>query len=157
MLSGHHRPDQGILGRPVATDAADMWALPLNYPLLLQNLSEMPGCRCSTAVCLLSILSPHSCRLCLPSRACMQMQPFPSVSLLLANGHESQLSFLLPPCFDCGLLYKAAILTGLPLQLVLCEACCFPLASADGRNSTSPGALVPSYGSAVCDRRASIT
>lgn len=75
-------------------------------------------------------------------RACRCSPSHLSVYLLADD--QSLSSFGIPPACNRGLLSITAILTGLPLQLVLCGACCFPLASADGGIHASPGALVPS-------------
>lgn len=56
---------------------------------------------------------------------------------LLATSHESVVLLHLP-CSYCGLLPLTATLTGLPLQLVLSEACRFPLATAHGGIASVP-------------------
>lgn len=135
------------LGRPVATYAADTWAPPAQLPVAVAESAA----RCADArVTRPSVSCPSSALIragpCPPSRARMHvctMQSFPYVSLLLADGHGSLSSFCIPPAFIVGTSSQLAILTGLPLQLVLCEACCFPLASVDGGIVQVPAPWIP--------------
>lgn len=134
MLSGHHRSTHDISWTPSGyVRCRYVGATRPTARCGCRICCQMRGCTSYTAVCLLPIFSPHSCGPVSPL-ACTyaRWQSFLYVSLLLASGHGSLSSFCIPPAFIVGTSSQLAILTGLPLQLVLCEVCCFPLASVDG-------------------------
>lgn len=133
---------------------------PPNCPLRLQNL--LPDVRMHELQGRLSRAHPQSSfvRARLPprvhARTHARCNPSHKSVYFWLTAIESLSSFCIPPAFIVGTSSRLAILTGLSLQLVLCEVCCFPLTSVDGGIAQVPAPWSPPRLCAT-DRRALVT